>query len=96
MIRVLGPQPTPPLDLERARERLRALLVEETAACAIAEAQPGACEGAVRFESSRTAYHWGDKTKPDPNAPVPLCRFHAKEHHDYWDEQWESFRTGLM
>jgi hypothetical protein len=88
--------PTPPLDLERARKRLQALLAAEAVVCTFAEAQPGACEGAVCFESSRTAYHWADKSKPDPNAPIALCRAHAKEHHEHWDEQWESYRTGLM
>lgn len=30
------------------------------------------------------------------NAPVPLCRACAKEHHDYWDEMWAEYRQGLL
>lgn len=28
---------------------------------------------------------------PDPNAPVPLCRPCAKDHHEYWDEMWGNY-----
>jgi len=43
----------------------------------------------VLLESSRTAYCWDGKGK-DPNAPMPLCRECAKEHHAYWDDMWSN------
>lgn len=30
------------------------------------------------------------------NAPVPLCRPCAKEHHEYWDGMWEEYYAGCM
>lgn len=57
-------------------------------------ARCGATEG-VEFEDSRTCYpRHEDGT--DPNAPVPLCRSCAKDHHDYWDERWDEYRSGLL
>lgn len=60
----------------------------------------GSTEG-VELESARTAYarptptvwslideEWLDKEPPDLNAPIPLCRECAIEHHEYWDELW--------
>lgn len=32
----------------------------------------------------------------DPNAPIPLCRGCAKDHHDYWDERWAEYYAGLL
>jgi hypothetical protein len=32
----------------------------------------------------------------DPNRPVPLCREHAKEHHDHWDAMWDDHYRGLL
>jgi len=46
----------------------------------------GSKEG-VELESSRTAYPKKEE-EPDPNAPIPLCRKCAKEHHEYWNEMW--------
>lgn len=46
----------------------------------------GATEG-VTMESSRTNYSWDGKGK-DPNAPIPLCRPCAVEHHQNWDDMW--------
>lgn len=46
-------------------------------------------EEGVCLESARTAYHWDGKGE-DPNAPVPLCRPCAKEHHDHWDDMWSN------
>lgn len=43
----------------------------------------------VQLEDSRTAY------VNDPNAPVPLCRACAKDHHAYWDELWEQARPSI-
>jgi len=55
----------------------------------------------VRLEDSRTAYAqkpytlWmaliHDDKIPDPNAPIPLCRECAAEHHAHWDEMWEEY-----
>jgi len=60
----------------------------------------GSTEG-VELEDSRTAYVepdyslWiavmYDDKPPDPNAPSPLCRECAREHHAYWDEQWAEY-----
>ena len=36
------------------------------------------------------------KRLPDPNAPFPLCRPCAAEHHANWDAQWAEHRTGQM
>jgi hypothetical protein len=56
----------------------------------------GSTEG-VELEDSRTSYSheptawdWIVET-PDPNAPVPLCRVCAVEHHAYWDEMWAEY-----
>ena len=63
----------------------------------------GSTEG-VELEDSRTAYapvtlsRWerlnleDPVNPPDLNAPVPLCRECAKEHHAYWDEMWDSMQ----
>ena len=46
----------------------------------------------VKWENSRTAYHWGHtRAEHDPNAPIPLCRKCAKAHHKYWDEMWVEY-----
>jgi hypothetical protein len=29
----------------------------------------------------------------DPNRPWLLCRECAKEHHEYWDEMWDMYRS---
>ena len=61
----------------------------------------------VNYEDSRTCYcepeltyfDWiklGDDPKPDPNAPVPLCRKCAKEYHEFWDEMWKQYYSGQM
>lgn len=49
----------------------------------------------VRWESSRTAYHWDGKGK-NPNADVPLCRICAKEHHEYWTDMWRGYYAGCL
>jgi hypothetical protein len=33
---------------------------------------------------------------PDPNAPVPLCRDCAEEHHAYWNEMWSNYYSDLL
>lgn len=55
------------------------------------------CKKEVIYEPSRTAYYW-DKNKEalNPNAPIPLCRKCAKEHHEHWDEMWENYYSGLL
>lgn len=68
-------------------------------------ARCGITEG-VELESSRTCYvsrprTWvervaGEEDPPDPNAPIPLCRECAVEHHEYWDGMWAEWRAGLM
>lgn len=30
---------------------------------------------------------------PDPNAPFPLCRDCAADHHANWDERWQEFNS---
>ena len=47
----------------------------------------------VEMENSRTQYHFeGDQNSPDnPNAPVPLCRACAIDHHEYWDSMWGDY-----
>lgn len=81
-----------PLDLDGALRRFRALLKSDGLRCYHADAQPDACEGSVEMESSCTAYYWDGKGA-DPNASIPLCRFHAKEHHEYWAEMWADYRA---
>ena len=58
----------------------------------------GECRGDVLFEGSRTQYHYeGEKgTKDDPNKDIPLCRLHAKEHHEYWNEMWAEYNSGRL
>lgn len=51
----------------------------------------GTAEG-VAFEESRTAYEPTEED-PCPNAPVPLCRDCAAEHHAYWDEMWREYQS---
>lgn len=59
----------------------------------------------VQLEDSRTHYDLGPVTRyqrlmlddplnderPNPNAPIPLCRDCAAEHHSQWDERWDEF-----
>jgi len=33
---------------------------------------------------------------PDPNAPFPLCRDCAAEHHAQWDERWNEYYASLL
>ncbi len=75
----------PPLDLQGALRRFRENLGIGSTTCYLVGF--GGCDGEVKLEMSRTAFPWDPKSgTPDPNAPVALCRVHAKEHHDYWDE----------
>lgn len=69
----------------------------------------GGTEG-VELESSRTCYEkprlsvWeklllpeeGLDLGPDPNAPIPLCRPCAKEHHENWDDRWAELEAGYL
>lgn len=32
----------------------------------------------------------------NPNRPIALCRKCAKEHHDFWDAQWDEYYAGLL
>jgi len=70
------------------------------------------CEGCgksegVELEDSRTMYappvlnYWDrvlldGEEPPDPNAPIPLCRDCAVEHHANWDERWADYYSGLL
>lgn len=54
------------------------------------------CTGKVELESGRTAYHtllprehWDN-----PNRCVRLCRDHAQEHHEHWDDMWSNVPRG--
>lgn len=49
----------------------------------------------IRLENARTLYTQKEG-EPDPNAPIPFCRPCAQEHHDHWDELWDSYHSGLM
>jgi hypothetical protein len=50
----------------------------------------------VQMEDSRTMYHFeGELDSPeDPNKPIPLCRPCAADHHAYWNERWDDYRSG--
>jgi hypothetical protein len=48
----------------------------------------------VEKESSRTMYHWDGKGQ-DPNADILFCRPCASFHHDYWDEMWNEYYSGI-
>lgn len=96
------PPKTPPpplriasLDLDGAHRRFKALLgIKPPPVCATCN---GASKDAdVQLESARTAYPYTDKTKPDPNAPILLCRPCAKEHHQVMDDLWQEYRSGRM
>lgn len=61
----------------------------------------------VQLENSRTAYSrepytlwmaliYDDKEVPDPNAPIPLCRNCAVEHHQHWDSMWQDYYATVM
>ncbi len=56
------------------------------------------CEGEIKMEASNTMYVYdgvmGDEN--DPNKDIPLCRLHAKEHHEYWDEMWAEYNPGRI
>ena len=56
------------------------------------------CGGDVLMEDSRTQYHYeGEKgAEGDPNKDIPLCRLHAKEHHEHWNEMWADYHSGLI
>ena len=88
---MLGPAKTPPLDLESAHKRFRELLLG-----------PG-CEQCgrkedVALEGTRTMYHFEGEpgSKDDPNRPLRLCRTCAKDYHEYWDDMWNAYRSGLL
>jgi|HubBroStandDraft_5_1064220.scaffolds.fasta_scaffold103383_2 hypothetical protein len=92
-IKIPKPPAIPPLDLEGAHRRFKALLLEPNLTCACCHGESGL---PARLESSRTAYAWTDKTKPNPNAPIALCATCAEEHHVHWDDMWNEYRTGQM
>ena len=60
----------------------------------------------VLMECSRTSYDTSrvrtryerilEPNPPDPNAPIPLCRECAEDHHEYWDEMWSNYYSGVM
>lgn len=86
---------TPPLDIAGAQQRLRVQLALEGLKCVACAMLDPSGDSDVRLESARTAYSWGDKTQPDPNAPIPLCRPHAAEHHDHWDSMWAEYHASI-
>lgn len=49
----------------------------------------------VGFEGADTAYG-PTKEEPDPNAPLPLCRSCAEDHHAHWDAMWAEYRAGIL
>jgi hypothetical protein len=64
----------------------------------------------VELEDSRTMYEkprlsvWkrllredeGLGSDSDPNAPIPLCRPCAKEHHENMTDQWAVLQNGWL
>lgn len=61
---------------------------------------PGTCEYCgesrhVKPESSRTMYHW-DGEGENPNRDRILCEGCAVDHHEHWDEMWDSYYSGLF
>lgn len=82
------------LEVEARTPAVGKTLVEALGVPAIC-AHCKATEG-VEWESSRTAYPEDPAGMDDPNAPIPLCRACAKEHHEHWDEQWDNYRSGLL
>ena len=84
--------PTPPLDLERARVRLREALglIKMCVSCV---GQSGNAD--VKPRPARTAFDWDGKG-PDPNADILLCDPCAGEYASYMDDLWQEYRTGLM
>jgi hypothetical protein len=62
----------------------------------------GDCEGpcerkgvTVRMESSRTMYA-DDPERTGSNRDARLCAECAREHHEYWDEMWDTYYAGLL
>lgn len=49
----------------------------------------------VALEGADTAYSPTEED-PDPNAPVPLCRSCAEEHHAHWKEMWDEYHAGQL
>lgn len=93
------PKPPPlriaPLDLDGAHRRFKQLLgIKPPPVCAACSGQSHNTD--VQPESARTAYPYTDKTKPDPNAPIHLCRPCAKKHHEEMDDLWQEYRSGQM
>jgi hypothetical protein len=97
---------TPPLDIAGAHARFRALLNEASVesdrgrfySCAMCDFHNAPSENRnndVQLESSRTRYPRNPKEPDvDPNAPIPLCRPCAKEHHERWDAEWAEYHSG--
>lgn len=59
----------------------------------------------VELEPSRTCYASVTQTRieriledpiQDPNAPIPLCRGCAIDHHQFWDDVWAEYYSGLL
>ena len=84
---------TPPLDFDAAHRRFRKALGLDRE-CVCCHGQSG--DRDVRLEASRTAFTWLDKTRPDPNAPILLCRPCAKMHHEEMDSAWADYRAGSL
>jgi hypothetical protein len=79
---------------------VRGCLADPDAVCA----RCGAAEG-IQLEDARTEYaqpepdffdHLIGEPPPDPNAPVPLCRACAEEHHEFWDAMWQDYYEGRL
>ena len=45
----------------------------------------------VYLENSRTFYD--DDAQ---NKPIPLCPNCADRHHEYWDEMWDDYNSGVL
>lgn len=60
------------------------------------------CEGCgaaagIEWESARTMYSAATPLlEAFRNRDRLLCRVCAADHHEYWDEMWASYRSGLM
>lgn len=53
-------------------------------------------QGTARTELRRLCLADRLTSQPDPNAPIPLCRPCAAEHHAEWDERWADYYAGLL
>jgi len=57
------------------------------------------CNGKdAKWIGAMTRYHWDIDKEPlsDPNRDLFLCDSCAMEYHDYWQERWDDYYSGLL